>query len=249
MWPLHIEPAATAYKPARPALPSVAPRGGPEVCVLKIPVSAQFPLVIVGLALVFAGIGHLTVGEGSPADPLPFDPLSEAEQDAALDIALADPVVASELSDHYIVIGASLNTDKEAMLVDEPPRRADVQIYDYASNRVVFAIVDLDANAVAQLLPVPHYQPPLVGAEIERAAELAAGYPGVDGLIQGEEIHRISHLWTGPGSGCPATHRCVTVGHYVDDQLDFSFFVLVDLSEDRVIELIENDWWTEEADS
>lgn len=217
------------------------------MCVLNRTQSFQLPLIAIGLAVALAAYGHLSLGE-TTYEPRPFDPLSVEEHDFAVATALGDPIVSTTLSERHVVIGASLNTDKGAMKQIDPPRRADVVLYDYEVNKVFQLIVDINLGAVVEHLDVAHYQPVLTAVEMARADELAADYPGIDAMLPGgHEIVRIAHLWTGPLSDCPGLDRCVIVGHYLDGFPDFSFFLLIDLSEDAVIGVIENSWWTEEA--
>ena len=139
------------------------------------------------------------------------------------------------------MIGAALRTEKVPLAT--MPRLADVWFYDYATNVVVWPVVDLDLGAVRNLeTPPVGYQPPLTADEMVRAGDMALAYPGTTDRLGGDEILPMARLFTGPGTPCP-THRCVTVGWEVDGVLDFSFFVLVDLSTDEVLEIIENDWF------
>ncbi len=205
------------------------------------PIVRWIPLLAIGavLALSIAALGNLVGTPPVAPRPAPFDALSVEEQERAIALALGDPAVDSALSARFEVIGASLRTDKADMLQADPPRLADVQLYDYERDVVVWLVVDLDLGFVRAELPVPAgYAPPLTAGEMLRAGALARAHPDVQArLADHPDAVEIGHLWTDGGEPCDS-HRCLTVSFYEEDGAwGFGFLAIVDLSDEVVLEV------------
>lgn len=109
-----------------------------------------------------------------------FDPLSTAEQDLAA--ALAAPAIAQ-------LRGAKAQGAVEPLLVERHEedkqlylkgawdRRADVLVYDYASDRLIQSVVNLTTKRVDATTAVRDVQPLITAAERDRALALALADP------------------------------------------------------------------------
>jgi Cu2+-containing amine oxidase len=192
---------------------------------------AAFLLAAAVLLLAYGGISSPS-GERTP---LPFDPLSEAEEQQAINTALASPLVSTLLT-RYETIGAALNTDKHRMRVADPPRVADVWFYDYNVDRTLYAVVDL-GTSIVESHALLAYQPPVTAREMAHAADLAFAdhrvqhaleprmpYATLDTIVRGWEC---------------GMNRCVLVGFEIDGEYVDDLFVLVNLSRDHIEELLE----------
>lgn len=146
-----------------------------------------------------------TAGTGA----LPLDPLTDEEQARAIELALADPDVARLLADgRHRAIGAALHVDKARVLAGENPRLADVHIYRYGANDVVWPVVDLLEARVASVT-VEAFQPRLLAEEIAEAEEKLLQDSRVRSRVGAfEDVHVIAIL-TGTESGACAEHRCI----------------------------------------
>lgn len=199
-------------------------------------------LVAVALLLTASAAWLVASGTEETHEALPFDPLSEAEQEQAIQIALEDPQVEITLSDRHEVIGAALNTDKQRMRTEGRIRMADVWIYDYQVDMTTHAVVDLQRGAVHALSQSDH-QPPITTTEMQRAGALALEDARVQDALEErghyEEIHPIARLWSGDApTACPE-HRCALVAFLIDGEYRGDLFVRVNLSLDQVEALLE----------
>lgn len=184
-----------------------------------------------------------TRAEGAPgADPLPLDPLSDAEQARAIETMLADAEVAKLLGgERHRVIGAALHVDKARVLAGDFTRYADVHVYRYDSNDVVWPVVDLTNGAVASVT-IEKFQPRLLGEEIAEAEAALLEHPRVKehfGSTDGLSILAILHAGsteTGAPTGACDVHRCVEAMFMKGDS-DTGTFVLYDLSTMKLVDL------------
>lgn len=111
-----------------------------------------------------------------------FDPLSEDEQHDVVTAALAEVSELLQPTD-YTVQAASSRT--ETLLVERheeskssyknpnTPRRGDAYIYDYASDTLIRAIINLETGVTDEIIRSQGVQLPLTQNEIERAITLA----------------------------------------------------------------------------
>lgn len=200
------------------------------------------PVLVVGLAVVLVAQGSGTPSGDGKTGPLPFDPLTADEQAQATATALADARVAAHL-DRYEVIGPALNTDKHRMQAEPGSRMADVWLYDYTSDRTVWALVDLRANTVSQVDVRSDIQPPMTGDEMERAATMALADDRVAEALRAHQPYQAmeptGRLWTGDVANACPVHRCVLVGFFLDDMFQPDLQVRVDLSAQRVDGLVQ----------
>lgn len=168
------------------------------------------PLVLLALLLAPLASGCLEGRASTPAaGPLPLDPLSAEEEARALRLALEDPAVALLLAaERHRVIGAALRTDKEAILSGSGARFADVHVYRYGSDDVVWPVVDLREGRVASI-SIERFQPRLTGPEVAEAEAAVLRDPRVLAHLGGDAtgVRVIAILATG-GPLCPV-HRCV----------------------------------------
>jgi Cu2+-containing amine oxidase len=181
--------------------------------------SAKAPWALLVSGIILLGAFALVGASGSELGPLPFDPLSEAEQQKAVELTLADPEVQRVLSEDHEIIGAALNTDKHRLRADPQARQADVWIYDYETDHTLWSQVDLRGVEVVSFLLTDEFQPPMTVAERDRAARLALEDPAVQQVLEEHEYQQISwigRLWTGEGETACPEHRCILVAFILD---------------------------------
>jgi hypothetical protein len=203
---------------------------------------------------------HPVGGDGSLPERAPKlraadAPLSVAERGYA--IHLAQQAMPAESTD---VLG---NSGGEVLAADLPPmedrgpgRRATVSLYDYTTDRLHQALVDLTAGSVLKSRDVRGLQLPPTVAEATIATQLALAadpapafleqYRSLTGapLVAAEQVHTVAGVWrpvnraatpVGPTKACGAA-RCLQLllalpsGQYLDT-LDFA----VDLSSRTVL--------------
>lgn len=198
-------------------------------------------LVFVGAALVaLTAFGQ----QGTPdeAEPRPFDPLSDGEQERATTITLSNATVNQTLSNRTEVIGATLYTDKAFQERDPWPRMAETWVFDYEANRALRALVSLDTDEVTEL-DTPTFQPPLTASEAERVGNQALDDEEVEDRLEAAGVEApdwTARLWTGPGpTACPE-HRCALVAFLDGERYVWEFAVVVDLVDDAVREVLEH---------
>jgi hypothetical protein len=97
-------------------------------------------------------------------------PLKPKEERAA--IAAAKVRVASELSDHYRILGAELRIDKPSDPTKTPPRMIGVLIVDYGNRRNFEVLVD-GKSKVVRVVDLHGAQPSYTREEIEEARAIA----------------------------------------------------------------------------
>lgn len=175
----------------------------------------------------------------SIAEPYPLDPLSPAEQDRAVALALADEGVQRALAGKHRVIGAALHVEKYAVLAGDHTRYADVHVYHYPTDSTVWPVVDLTNGKVARFT-IEKFQPALTPDEILEAqalafadARVAAKLGSTDGvttigILKGDES---------PLNPCYA-HRCLEISFLRGAEPVNGLFARVDLT----TELVESVW-------
>lgn len=217
------------------------------------PRNGEIPRQSTGMALVLALVVVLLVSFGASGliqgtstqdiAPRPFDPPSGLERALAAETALGDSRVEEQVGDRYVHLDTTLRTEKRpGVAVADHPRLFDVWFYNYETDRVVWAVVDSTQSEVVELVPVdsPLY-PPLSGVEVDRARDLALALDTVADQISGELPAVATMLISGEGTACPQ-NRCVAVAFVEDEGWNMDLMVLVNLSLDEAIRVIEEGW-------
>ncbi len=195
------------------------------------------------LALVVGPVsGCLEARPAAPAataSPLPLDPLSPEEEARAIDLALADHRVTALLTgERYRAIGAALHADKASILAGANPRLADVHVYRYGSNDVVWPVVDLKAGAVASVA-VEAFQPRLTEDEVLEAEAALLADPRVAarvGSLDGVHVNVILKSSDVPGTSC-SRDRCVEAMFMRGDAMVEGALATFDLSARFVVDV------------
>ncbi len=105
-----------------------------------------------------------------------YDPLSSAERDAALKVALSDDRVAKAMRGASRTETIVVERHEETKMVYARgawDRRADVVFYLYGPDLAVSAVVNLATRAADSVDVRAKYQPPLTRGEMNRAFDLA----------------------------------------------------------------------------
>jgi hypothetical protein len=163
-------------------------------------------------------------------DPRPLDPLSAREQQLAIDVALADGEVARLLRDerHQVIGAAHRVEDKDRLMAGE--RLADVMIYRYGSNDVVWPVVDLRTESVKDVT-IQRFQPVLTLEEVLEAQPILLADERVSAHVQdapGVSIRGVLRT-TPEGTAC-AVDRCIEVAFLRDGTLVPGIWARFDLS-------------------
>ncbi|HEV2853475.1 MAG TPA: hypothetical protein VHC97_11790 [Thermoanaerobaculia bacterium] len=135
----------------------------------------------------FAFFAAAAVRPQSAPAPLPLDPLTPEERQAASSIAYADARVSSFLgSGRNRQIYADFISVKWGSASDQPSGRyADVLFYRYVDDLGIRALVDLTAGAVLDVAHVNGESVPITTEEVQEAANLALADPRVAQLFGG----------------------------------------------------------------
>ena len=135
-------------------------------------------------------------------------------------------------------------------------RRADVYLYNYASNETIYALVDLGQVEVVQLERSRQLTLPIVPAEVTRIQKLLWNDPQVKlllrdyyKLVQTQPLQKVEQLelhalvlhadQTTDVSAACTRHRCAQVIISIPDGDVFPFIVVVDLSDERVVTVLK----------
>lgn len=168
----------------------------------------------------------------TPAPPLPLDPLTDAERERALEIALLDPQVRELLEgERHRVVAASLRIDKVRSFQGE--RLADVHVYRYVSNDVVWPVVSLTRGAV-DAVGVHVFQPILTAAEVAEAQAALLADPQVLAHVGPPEGVRIEAILMGDADACLVA-RCIEARFLHEDGRVLPARALYDLSGMRLV--------------
>ena len=196
-----------------------------------------------------------TVAYGQPTQPLPLDPLSAEEREAATSLARADARVRELLGGGRT---RQIYTDfiavKRARTPAEEPsgRYADVLFYRYDRDLGVRALVDLVARTVVDVVRVNGQSVPINNEEVEEAARLALADPRVPRLFGGAmpsfrvatrpatredintpRIEALRVLGTSADDPC-YRHRCIVLFFRVDNRYVNINRVVVDMTTQTV---------------
>ncbi len=130
-----------------------------------------------------------------------YDPLSSAERDLAITIALADPVVAKYLAGaaraELIVIERHEET-KSVYARGGWDRRADVLHYLYGMDQTLRTTVNLAAKTAEAVDVRANDQPPLTRGEMNRAFDIALADATASARIRGAFVARVGKALDNP---------------------------------------------------
>lgn len=130
-----------------------------------------------------------------------YDPLSSAERDLALKVALSDErvvkVAGGATRSETIVVERHEET-KAVYARGAWDRRADVVFYLYGSDLAVSAVVNLATRAADSVDARANYQPPLTRGEMNRAFDLAMADLRAAGRIRNAYQSRIGRALADP---------------------------------------------------
>jgi len=175
-------------------------------------------------------------------DPALFEPLSEGERADALRIMTEDRRLASMAKvSRYRVVAVE-------PLVLKPPhelfghRLARVVAFDYAADRSVEALIDLDTSVVAHL-QLTHSQPALGREEEQIAASIALRDERVKReLVLGDQPQSAMHYWSRRDADLAYARRSAAVLFGQPGERP-SMVVVVDLVDRQVTEVVPADQW------
>jgi hypothetical protein len=210
-----------------------------------------------------AGLGAAGVAiAGAQGDDTPrgTDPLSDSEEQAALDLARGSGDTESTgLGDDDVVLRVERHEDEK----DNPDsRRADVYVYSYDDDTLILTVVDLATGEVDSSEDLTGAQLPLLPEEGDHALELATADadfeqllatryrqatgrdltdPATD-LVIDPIIFRADEgpNVTGPAAAC-GRHRCAQLMIRTTDDLLVNLLPIVDLSTERLVS--ERGWF------
>ena len=176
------------------------------------------------------------------ADPALFEPLSEGERADALRVMTEDRRLASMAKvARYRVVGAE-------PLALKPPhelfghRLARVVAFDYAADRSVEALVDLDAGVVAHL-QITQSQPALGREEEMIAVDIAIRDERVKReLVLGDQPQAAMHYWSRRDAEVAFGRRSAAVLFGQPGERP-SMVAVVDLVDRQVTEVVPADQW------
>jgi len=130
-----------------------------------------------------------------------YDPLSSAERDAALKVALSDERVAKVMGgasrSETIVVERHEET-KTVYARGAWDRRADVVFYLYGPDLAISVVVNLATRAADGVDVRAKYQPPLTRGEMNRAFDLAMADLTAAGKIRSAYQNRIGRALADP---------------------------------------------------
>ena len=202
---------------------------------------------------------HLaTAAYPQDSPPLPLDPLTPQEREAARSLAIENVKIRAflgtsrsrEIYTDFIAVKRTAETD---IYKDQPRRRhAEVLYYRYDNDLGVRALVDLEARTVVEVVRVNGTSVPINTEEIKEAADLALADTRVKQLFLGKmpEFHvatqpataedmstnRIEGLRTvgvSPNDPC-FRHRCIVLFFRTGNRYVQMNRVVVDLTSQRV---------------
>jgi hypothetical protein len=209
--------------------------------------------VLVAIAALGAA-GVAIAGAQGDDTPRGTDPLSDTEEQAALDLARGSGDTESDgLGDDDVVLRVERHEEDKG---DADSRRADVYVYSYDDDTLVLTVVDLATGEVDSSEDMTGAQLPLLPEEGEHALELATADPEFEQLLATRyrqatgrdltdpatelEIDPIifraeeSGSVTGPAAAC-GQHRCAQLMIRTTDDLLVNLLPIVDLSTEQLV--------------
>ena len=159
------------------------------------------------------GILAMAICGGSGA-AAPLDPLAVSEREAARDAAMRTLTAARAFSSRSTATATATATVKtrnagelEMLLVErhqpdknavDPPRSADVYVYDYSSDTLRHAIVDVASSRVLTTREMKGVQLPLTKNEVARAFDILLADAGARRAVSQEFSRITGRLLGGP---------------------------------------------------
>ncbi|MEZ4661064.1 MAG: hypothetical protein R2911_26225 [Caldilineaceae bacterium] len=190
-----------------------------------------------------------------------FDALTPQEQERVLEAALlAGPRIArAAASSQEVLLVERHQESKEIYKTGHWPRRGDAYIYDYATDTLTFALINLDTGEVDTIEKYQGVQLPLTENEMERAldiayadaglhAELAARFVALTGETLGDLGQLNVKAFVFRGDSMPedlnvdalrcGLHRCAQLLIFTREDVAFEVQPIVDLSAGRVVQVL-----------
>jgi hypothetical protein len=186
-----------------------------------------------------------------------FDPLSVEEQDKVLAVAAANPQLGEWLAGTKraeILLLERHDESKEVVEKGEWPRRADIFVYGYGIDATAHLIVNLMTGNVDSFEVAQSLQLPLTLHETSAVLQIALAHPEAGAIIRrqyqqatGEELRDLSQVQPfafipAEGIGECGLHRCGQLVLLTATHVVLGADVVVDLSTEQVIHLVENQW-------
>lgn len=238
-------------------------RAMPRIPLLLLLRLAAVFMLLLTATLVLAAPRH--EARPSPNDlRIGFDPLSPAEQSRAQEVALKHPAALAHQRPGQrtaLLLVETHEEDKAVIATGDWPRRADVYVYNYDTDELLWAVVNLPAGAVDHVETMQNVQLPPTEAETARAIEIAladseAGaairdlYRQLKGrdLNQPDQLRLYATLFraadepaigVGAAAAC-GLHRCVYLMLATAEGALLRLLPIVDLSTSQVV--LVNQW-------
>ncbi|MEW5989048.1 MAG: hypothetical protein AB1791_20675 [Chloroflexota bacterium] len=231
------------------------------------------PLLLLRLAAVFMLLLTATLvlaaprteSRPSPSDlRIGFDPLSPAEQSRAQEVALKHPAALAHQGQSQrteLLLVETHEEDKAVIASGDWPRRADVYVYNYDTDELLWAVVNLPAGAVEHVETMHNVQLPPTAAESARAVQIALADATAGAVIRdlyrqasGRDLGQPGQLrvqatlfraadepevGVGPAAAC-GLHRCVYLMLATAEGALLRILPIVDLSASQVV--LVNQW-------
>ena len=219
-------------------------------------------IVAIALCLALMLTAALAWAAAPTNDPprIGYDPLSLAEQDRAREIALGDAAVSVQLADatHIELLLIERHQEpKQVMQQGGAPRRADVYLYRYDADQLIYAIVDLHTARVDNMTTTQDVQLPLTQAEATRAVQLVLGDPQAGAALRAQfqqisgqalrdatqqlRVHalifRADAMPRRADARACGIRRCAQLMIATQDDILINLLPIVDLSRGKLIEL------------
>jgi hypothetical protein len=207
-------------------------------------------LAVAGLA----AVGVTIAGAQGDQTPRGTDPLSETEEQAALDLARGSgPAESTEVGPDDVVLRVERREQDKA---DGDVRQADVFVYSYDDDKLIVTTVDLASGDVVDTEQLTRTQLPLVPEEADHALELALADsqfqqllatrfrqatgrdladPATDLEIQPIIFRADANPTATGGARACGRHRCAQLMIQSTDDFLVDLLPIVDLSAERLV--------------
>ena len=215
----------------------------------RIPVLEQIWFVLViGLSVVLLALGGVRLSEADRAG-VGYDALDSAETQAIIDSARLD----TRIADGVEVL--LIERHRETKAVQQRGvwrRRADVYLYEYASDTLIMAVVDVESGVVEEIERVQGVQLPLTADEIARAVAIVEA----DGRVSAElpwltddtldtiNIKAFTFIaesipqQVNPASAACGVQRCAQLLLYTSDHIALDLMPIVNLSTGQLSQIM-----------
>ena len=190
-----------------------------------------------------------------------FDVLTAQEHERVLNAALsASPtIVRMAASTQEVLLVERHQESKDAYKTGHWPRRGDAYIYDYATDTLTYALINLETGQVDAKQETQFVQLPLTEGEIARALDIAYADEALRTklaalffAVSGEPLRDLSQLnvkafvfradsipedLNGAARQC-GLHRCAQLLIFTHDDVAFEMQPIVDLSFGQVVQVL-----------